>query len=254
MAQKRGHWARAPFLKSIRFIEGAAVDTSRYPFCVPFIARRDFEFVFHSPVTIITGENGSGKSTLLEAMASAAGFNVTGGNANHLYGRESRSTLLECLRFAWLPKISRGFFFRAESFHSFASYVDDMVKDGQPMYGAYGGRSLHEQSHGESFFALFSNRFSGDSLYLMDEPESALSPIRQVAFLRFIRTLEERNCQLVICTHSPLIMAYPGADLYQIRGGVFDRVDVTATEHFRLLKGFYANPARFIDTVMADRD
>ena len=188
----------APFLKSINIKEGAVVNKNKYPFNLPFLKAENFEIVIDSPVTIFVGENGTGKSTLLEAIATSCGFNVFGGNKNHVYNDRKQDTRLQqYLRFGWLPKVTKGFFLRAESFFLFADYLDEHQKDFSHAYDAYGGDSLHHQSHGESFMSLFKNRMGSDEILIFDEPEAALSPKRQVEFLEILNDLEKRNNQIV---------------------------------------------------------
>lgn len=171
---------------------------------------------FERPVTFFAGENGSGKSTLLEAIAVAVGFNPEGGTRNFRFAsRETHSPLHRHLAVARGPVRPRdGFFLRAETFYNVASEVDRLDKASPaPLLASYGGKSLHEQSHGESFLALMLNRFGGNGLYLLDEPEAALSPARQMALLARIDELVKRNSQLLIATHSPIVMAYPQAEI-----------------------------------------
>lgn len=229
------------------------MNRSEYPFSVGFVKKNDFEFLFTKKVTIVIGENGSGKSTFLELIATGCGFNVNGGNANHVFGSDKRSPLSGFIRFSWLPKVTRGFFMRAESFFTFSQYIDTLAKDDRDVYKAYGGKSLTSHSHGESFLALFLNRFSENSIFIIDEPEAALSPIRQIAFINIIKNLEKKNCQLIIATHSPLIMAYPNAQLVELSAdGSFSEVDFTETSHYKIMRDFYNNPKWFISKVLSD--
>jgi predicted ATPase len=233
----------APFLKRVSLREGADGDPKEYPFSVPFVARKSLDLAFSKPITIVVGENGTGKSTLLEAVADACGFNPGGGSADHRFGHENASPLSAHLRFSWLPKVSRGFFMRAESFFNLASYIDELAREHPGAHAAYGGKSLHGQSHGEAFLALFENRFGPDSIYVLDEPEAALSPSRQLVFLRILRMLERQNCQVILATHSPILMAYPGADILLIEeDGSIRRVDFRRTSHYLLLREFIKDP------------
>ena len=198
-----------PFITSLELLRDRVPDFDRYPYCIP--ALRNLHTLNLNPqVTFFVGENGTGKSTLLEAVAVVEGFNPEGGSRGfHFSTRESHSELCECLRLSrGLRRMRRtdGFFFRAESYFNVATEIENSF----PQYlGAYGGKSLHEQSHGESFLALVLNRFKGNGIYLLDEPEAALSPSRQMAFLAAMHDLLKRGSQFVIATHSPILMAYP---------------------------------------------
>jgi predicted ATPase len=168
-----------PFLRRVTSLP-EKTDPSRFPFNVRAFAR-GIDLGFRSNVTFFVGENGSGKSTLLEAIAECCGFNPEGGSRDHYFATfGDRSDLAEALRLSWMPKVSEGFFLRAESFYNFATYIDQVSN-----LRAYGGKSLHEQSHGESFLSLFVNRFE-QGIYILDEPEAALSPQRQLSFLKII--------------------------------------------------------------------
>jgi predicted ATPase len=211
-----------------------------YPFCLPAVKNLG-TLKLHPKVTFIVGENGSGKSTLLEAIATSWGFNPEGGTKNFNFGtRRSHSELHESLTLVkGIKRAKDGFFLRAESFFNVATEIDALgVTD------SYGGRSLHEQSHGESFFALMTNRFGGNGLYILDEPEAALSPSRQLAMLVRMHELIAKNSQFIIATHSPILMAYPDADIYQIDESGLVRTAYEETEHFLVTKAFLGNPKR----------
>jgi predicted ATPase len=239
-----------PFLKRLSFIE-ERVKADEFPFTVPAFQRGKLVLDFERPISIIVGENGTGKSTLLEGIAAQCGFNLSGGNRNHLYaGDVNSSPLSDALRLSWLPKITRGFFMRAESFFNFARYVDEL---GPASLDAYGGKSLHEQSHGESFLALFMNKFHGQGLYILDEPEAALSPRRQLEFLKVIRILElEGDSHFIIATHSPILMAYPRAQLLMFDGRVIREVALSETPHYQLTREFVMNPKAMMDALFAE--
>jgi predicted ATPase len=230
---------RAPFLRRIVGLPDDA-DRSRYPFNVPAFSE-GIDITFRHGVTFFVGENGSGKSTLLEALAECCGFNPEGGSRDH--HREAladRSDLARWLRLSWLPKVADGFFMRAESFYNFASYIEK-VSDMR----LYGGRSLHQQSHGESFLSLFSNRFE-QGIYILDEPEAALSPQRQLSFLRIIHDLAAPgHAQFLISTHSPILLAYPGAVLLSLDGSSIQEVAYRETDHFIVTRDFLNSPERF---------
>ncbi len=222
----------------------------RFPFNVlPFLTD-EFAISFARPITIFVGENGSGKSTLLEAIALAAGFHPQGGSADHQTYAERGATdgLSQALRCAWLPKVNNGFFFRAESFFNIANYIDTVGDVDRS-----GGRHLHQQSHGESFLALFRYRMADrrNALYLLDEPEAALSPSRQVEFVRVMRDWERAgNVQAVIVTHAPMLMAYPGATLVDFTRGAMREVRFEDTEHFRLMQAFFQHPQNYLKAIL----
>jgi predicted ATPase len=202
---------------------------------------------FHPSVTFLVGENGSGKSTLLEAIAVACGFNAEGGTrAFNFATRASHSSLHEYLHVIRGSRMPRdGFFLRAESLFNVATQVEQLGVTG------YGDRSLHEQSHGESFMSLMTNRFTGDGLYLMDEPEAALSPSRQMSLLTIIHRFVRRGSQLVVATHSPILMAYPDAHLYELSDRGIERVEYRDTDHYRLTRAFLDDPPAFLRHLFA---
>ena len=225
----------------------------RYPFSLP--ALRSMEQIdLHPKMTYFIGENGSGKSTLLEAIAVSLGFNAEGGTKNFSFGtRRSHSELHEYLRVAKGVRRPRdGFFLRAESFFNVATEIErlDDEPGGPPIINSYGGRSLHEQSHGESFLALMTERFGGQGLYILDEPEAALSPQRQLAVLSRIHDLILDNSQFIIATHSPILMAYPDACIYQCGNGGVSQVAYEDTEHFQVTRDFLSNPQRMLQILM----
>lgn len=201
----------------------------------------------HPAVTFIVGENGSGKSTLLEAIAVAAGFNAEGGTKNFRFDtRRSHSPLHETVTLVKSVRRARdGFFLRAESFFNVATeieHLDEEPAPGPPIIDSYGGRSLHEQSHGESFFALMNNRFGGSGFYVLDEPEAALSPTRQLAMIARMHELVRKRSQFVVATHSPILMAYPNSWIYQIGKAGLERVQLEDTEHYVVAKRILADP------------
>lgn len=225
----------------------------RYPFSLPAI--KNFEYVdLHPKITYFVGENGSGKSTLLEAIAVSLGFNAEGGTKNFSFGtRRSHSVLDEYLRIAkGVRKPRDGFFLRAESFFNVATEIEklDEGPGGPPIINSYGGVSLHEQSHGESFLKLMTERFGGQGLYILDEPEAALSPQRQLAVLSRIHDLVEDNSQFIIATHSPILMAYPDACIYQCSKEGISEIAYEDTEHYKVTRDFLANPKRMMDMLM----
>jgi len=203
-------------------------------------------------ITFFVGENGSGKSTLLEAIAEQCGFSLRGGNRNHNLNTGHRfegyeSALAPYLQLGWTPRrINEGFFMRAESFFNFASYIDELAVTDRRIFNAYGGRSLHEQSHGESFLSLFNNQFES-GIYILDEPEAALSPARILAFMSVIHELDRSGrAQFIIATHSPILICYPGATIYQFDEGGVRETSYENTEHFYLTKSFLNNPEAYL--------
>ncbi|MBI5162759.1 MAG: AAA family ATPase [Magnetospirillum sp.] len=241
----------SPFLRSVSLVP-EKVRAGTFPFGHPaFLDDQDFALGFGAPITILVGENGSGKSTLIEAIATAAGFPALGGSQDHRPGSEPAANALAlAMRLSWLPKVSNGFFFRAESFFGLASYLDDVAD-----LGNYGERALHRQSHGESFLALFRHRLETHqrALYLLDEPEVALSPMRQLAFLRILREWQRSGrVQAVIATHSPILMALPGAALLSLDGGSIQPVSLEDTEHYRVTRSFLANPEKVLRDLFDD--
>lgn len=211
--------AKPSFLKELHFHPPAG--RRDFPFNVPLFSR-PFKIEFKKAITIIVGENGTGKSTLLESIAAKCGFALQGGNRNHREDACYDSTALdEAVELAWLPRIHQGFFLRAETFTNFASLVDQL---GVPW--AYGGKSLHAQSHGESFMALFNSRLENGGIYILDEPEAALSPVRQLGFLKLLHDVEKlKEAQIIMATHSPILLSYPGADVLAIEDGKFQKID-----------------------------
>jgi predicted ATPase len=213
-----------------------------YPFSLPVVRNLE-RLELHPAVTFFVGENGSGKSTLLEGIAVAWGFNPEGGTKNFRFQtRVSHSVLHEYLRLIkGVHRPRDGFFLRAESLFNLASEIEHLDREpalAPPITDSYGGRSLHEQSHGESFFAVMTHRFSGRGFYVLDEPESALSPSRQLAMIARVHELVRARSQFVIATHSPMLMAYPNAWIYQISEHGVHRVLLEDTEHYVVAKRF----------------
>lgn len=233
-----------PFLRGFTVRRDESWDASRYPFNLPAVAGlTDLEL--DPRITIFVGENGSGKSTLLEAIAVAAGINPEGGSKFARFSTEATHSSLG--DFITLHRTARrerdGYFLRAESLYNVATYVGQV----DPSWDAYGRRSLHEQSHGESFLALVAHRFGEDGLYLMDEPEAALSPVRQLSMLAMLHDrIELRGCQIVMATHSPILLAYPGALLLSFDSGRPERVAYEELEHVQVTRAFLNKPERFL--------
>ena len=225
-------------------------DYSKYPFCIPAVKQLK-TLPLHPQVTFLIGENGVGKSTLLEAFAVTCGFNPEGGSKN--FNFETNSTHSELYKYIGLQKGIKnprdGYFLRAESFYNLATNLkelDEIPAASAKLIAAYGGKSLHEQSHGESFLSLFENRFRGNGLYILDEPEAALSPMRQFTFLTRLNELVNKGSQFIIATHSPIIMCYPRSKIYEISNKGINEVQYEDTEHYRASKAFFGNYKAFI--------
>jgi len=242
------------FVSRVALLRDKVDSFERYPFCLPAV--KSLEHIdMHPQVTFFVGENGSGKSTLLEAIAVSLGFNAEGGSKNFNFStRRSHSELHGYLRIAkGIRRPRTGFFLRAESFFNVATEIETLDAEpslGSPVIGSYGGRSLHEQSHGESFLALMTERFGGQGLYILDEPEAALSPQRQLAVLSRLHDLVLDDSQFIIATHSPILMAYPQARIYQCGADGITQVAYEDTEHYQVTRDFLANPARMLDRLM----
>ncbi|QHT60885.1 AAA family ATPase [Paenibacillus lycopersici] len=237
------------YLRSVSIERKDEMDLRQYPFSIPVI-RSFTSLQFTTNVTFFVGENGSGKSTLLEAIAYQCGFNTAGGGRSNAYEVDaSASALGGHIRLSWLPKITNGFFLRAETFYNFASHIDTMPES----LPYYGGRSLHAQSHGEAFLSLFKHRFGKRAVYLLDEPEAALSPARQLALMRIMHELEG-EAQFIVATHSPILLGYPGATIYD-----FDSVPVTDiryedTLHYIVTRRFLEQRERVLKELFADEE
>ncbi|MDQ1914673.1 AAA family ATPase [Paenibacillus sp. GD4] len=234
------------YLRSVELLYDTVEHQNRYPFDIPSVkSLRKLEF--KNNITFFVGENGSGKSTLLEGIAHQCGFNTAGGGRNNYYEVDaSGSALGKYLRLSWLPKISNGFFMRSESFYQFASHIDNIGAQEH-----YGGRSLHEQSHGESFLNLFTNRFHRKGLYLLDEPEAALSPARQLSLLRILHDLSDTS-QFIIATHSPILLGYPGAHILSFDNQTISEIAYEDTDHYQITRTFLENRKRILKELFQD--
>jgi predicted ATPase len=220
-----------------------------HPFTLPILSGLSLEFT--TPVTFLVGENGTGKSSLLEALAWSTGFGTQGGGRDHQFAEGSEGHALgRALKLSWRQRSIDGFFHRAETFHAFSTYLEET----ESSFRRYGGRSFHQRSHGEAFLALFENRFE-DGLYLLDEPEAALSPQRQLTFLRIIHSLASRRiAQFVIATHSPILLCLPGARVLSFDGGRIAEVNYDETDHVQLTRDFLNSPARYLRHLLSQRD
>jgi len=228
-----------------------------YPFSLPAVRNLDV-LKLHPAVTFFVGENGSGKSTLLEAIAVATGFNAEGGSRNFRFEtRASHTVLHEYLALnKSLRRSKDGYFLRAESFYNVATEIERLDAEGigPRLIDYYGGTPLHEQSHGEAFMALLLGRFSAGGLYLLDEPEAALSPQRQLSALVRLHDLAKTGAQFIIATHSPILLAYPDAFIYACSEDGIALTAYTDTEHYQVTKNFLANPQRMLNQLLRDDD
>lgn len=248
--------ATAPFLQRVYLRPDVALDRSCHPGSLRFLGELDLRF--SGPVTFFVGENGSGKSTLLEAIAQLCGLPVSGGGRNELaeaYAPQARSELAPMLRASFRTRPGDGYFFRAEYQAHFASLLERRRSDpdflGNP-YSRYGGRSLHARSHGEAFLSMFA-AWMNPGMVLMDEPESALSPQRQLALLTQMAELEcTGTVQFIIATHSPVLMTFPGANLLSFDGAGIEPIELRDTEHYQITRGVLEHPERYWAHLLAD--
>jgi predicted ATPase len=243
MARKYKHTSLPPpYLKRVWIDDEAVPDRDSYPFCLPMFRAPGFELGFDKPVTIIVGENGSGKSTLLEGIAALAGFEEGGGGRGigaisfDEFTEAGGGRLTEALKASWLPKVGRGWFFRAETFFSLARYI-------QGDFLSY--------SHGEGFMRFFEERCQRPGIFFFDEPESALSMSRQFEFLKLLRRMQEAgNSQVIMATHSPILMALPDAQLLWLQKYGLQPVTLQATDHYRMMREFILDPHGTVDTML----
>jgi predicted ATPase len=237
----------APYLRRIWLDPSRIGDRAAYPFCLPFL-QDDFDLNFDRSITIIVGENGTGKSTLLEGIAVLAGYDEAGGGKGYMPVDHSNAVeamggkLSSAFRASWLPKVTNGWFFRAESFFSVARYLDEVSSP-------YADFLSH--SHGEGFMRFFEERCQRQGIYIFDEPESALSPARQMEFLKLMRRMDQSgHCQIIMATHSPMLMAYPDARLLRLSKYGLEPVTVKETDHYKVMREFCADPAGFVEAVI----
>ena len=224
---KNGYWCKLPFYKELA---------------------KGKEINFDSPITFIIGENGSGKSTLIEGLSVALGYNAEGGSKNFCFStKNSTSQLYNDLIIAKSGYEEDGFFLRAESLYNVATNIDDLNLN----INNYGGKSLHNQSHGESFLSLVENRFRGNGLYILDEPEAALSPMRQLKLIMEINRLVNSNSQFIIATHSPILLSFPNAKIYCIDNGIEEK-NFKETEHYTVTKSFLDNPESYLHKLLKE--
>lgn len=240
------------FVKAMQRNSETISGNDAYLNAIPAIATLE-TLSFEKNVTFLVGENGSGKSTLLEALAVGFSFNAEGGTKNFSFSTsDTHSGLHNYITLIKTAKRPRdGYFLRAESFYNAASYIDRLY-EGEPVSSCYGGRSLHAQSHGESFLSLVLNRFGSNGFYILYEPEAALSPSRQLALMCRIHDLESSGSQFVIATHSPILMAYPDADLFLLDENGISKTDYKKTEHYLVTKRFLDDPRRMLKTMFSE--
>lgn len=247
----------APYLRKVWLDPSRIEDREAYPYCLPFLGD-EFELAFDKPITIIVGENGAGKSTLLEGIAALAGYDEAGGGKGYMpvdhsnASEEMGGQLSTALRASWLPKITKGWFFRAESFFSVARYLDEVNTEEIPNVRGGAPPDFLSHSHGEGFMRFFEERCRRQGIFIFDEPESALSPARQIEFLKLLHRMENSTiCQVVMATHSPMLMAYPTARLLRLTKYALEPVKVEETDHFRLMREFFQDPTGFVEGAIA---
>lgn len=248
MAKYRHTTLPPPYLKRVWLSDDSPIGSDDYPLCLPLFRDGTFELSFEQPITIIAGENGVGKSTLLEGIAVLSGFDESGGGPGYRAVDNSRAVergggrLSEVLKASWLPKVGRGWFFRAESFFSVARYLDEV---GSPT------ADFLSYSHGEGFVRFFEERCTQPGIFFFDEPESALSPSRQFEFLKLLRSVHERGqTQVIMATHSPILMALPEAQLLKMGKYGLQPAELEETDHYRIYREFVLDPRGFVDAMI----
>lgn len=249
---------KAPYLRRLLLEPDRVEDWTAYPWTLPLFRDRTFEWSFDEAITILVGENGTGKSTLLEAIGALAGYDEAGGGKGYRPVDHSRAvdrsgaSLATGLRAHWLPKVTAGWFFRAESFYTVARYLDQAALDdpsGPPP------PDFLSWSHGEGFLRFFEERCDRQGLYILDEPESALSPARQLELMKILQRMRRSGvCQVIMATHSPLLMACPGAQVMRIGLFGLDPADYRDTDHFRMMREFCSDPERFVAEALHEED
>jgi predicted ATPase len=250
-----GRMISTQFVSQLQLRKEDVPSFDAYPFSLPVVRNLDV-LKFHPKVTFLVGENGSGKSTLLEAIAVSFGFNPEGGSKNFTFStRASHSDLHKYLRLGkGFRRPADGFFLRAESFFNLGTEIEALDREpafSPPIINSYGYRSLHEQSHGESFMALLTKRFRGNGFYVLDEPEAALSPQRQLAMLARIHALANAGSQFIIATHSPLLMMYPDALLYSCTEAGLKLTGAEETSHYQVMRDFFQDPHKLMRATLA---
>ena len=251
-----------PMLDQVTIDFAKTINFNQYPFSLPII-KNLIGIKFAGPVTFFVGENGTGKSTILEAIANQAGFGPEGGSRNIRFKTSQEKTYLgtqslaEQFTLSWRIKPKNGYFFRAESFYNIANYIDTMALSGgqgpEVAYAPYGGKSLHEQSHGESFLSFFKHRLGSEGFFIFDEPEAALSPQRQLSLLAIIHEIcMHTDSQFIIATHSPILLAYPDATIYSCDTETLTQIAYQDTDHYQITKQFLDNPDLYLQHLFQD--
>lgn len=250
-----------PMLDKVKITFSDTIDFNHYPFSLPIIKNLN-EIEFPTQVTFLVGENGTGKSTILETIAHKAGFGAEGGSKNISFKTSEEKTyigtelLSEQFTLSWRAKPKNSYFFRAESFFNVANHLDNISRNGggEKTYVPYGGKSLHEQSHGESFLSFFQNRLGSGGFFIFDEPEAALSPQRQLSLMLIIHDIckKSSNAQFIIATHSPILLAYPDSTIYSCDSDILTTITYTETKHYQITKQFLDNPKRYLHYLFKD--
>ena len=247
-----------PLLDTVKINFAEETDFTQHPFSLPLIKNLK-EIKFPTQVTFFVGENGAGKSTILEAIAHKAGFGAEGGSKNINFKTSQEKTytstqaLADQFTLSWRAKIPNGYFFRAESFFNVANYIDYIAQEDGRAYDSYGGKSLHAQSHGESFLSFFKNRLGTNGFFIFDEPEAALSPQRQLSLLAIINQMcKNSHCQFIIATHSPILLAYPDATIYSCDSDILEKISYKDTQHYQITKEFLDNPSRYLHHLFSE--
>lgn len=251
-----------PILDKVKINYEQTIDFNHYPFSLPIIKNLK-EIIFPTQVTFFIGENGAGKSTILEAIANKAGFGAEGGSKNinfktsHEHTYAGTQSLADQLTLSWRKKLNDGYFFRAESFFNVANHLEQIAREGgsgpERTFVSYGGKSLHEQSHGESFLSFFQNRLGNGGFFIFDEPEAALSPQRQLSLLVIIHDLcKNPDSQFIIATHSPILLAYPQATIYSCDSDTLTTSMYEDTAHYQITKRFLNNPEQYLQQLFRD--
>ena len=247
-------------LKKITLLRERVSNWADYPFCVPVIRNLE-ELTFKSRISFFAGENGTGKSTLLEAIAAHYGVGHEGGNRNFSNdstdSNHSADPLVRALRLSFDKRTGAGFFLRAESWFNAVSHMDELDKEpahAPPISAYYGGRSLHTRSHGETFFTVLDLKFRRNGLFLLDEPEAALSPQRQLSFLVLIHDVlgKCKDAQFIVSTHSPMLLGYPDAQIFSFDGDRIAEISYEETAPLQIVRHFLNHREGFLRELFAE--